>query len=93
MAIFRSISPKTDKVIMSAAEMWIQEGVEKGIKQGMQQGVQQGVQQDVQQGERQATLRHIKGMLGLGLDAETIAAAFDLPLKTVKIYIATISRE
>ena len=70
---------------MSAAEMWIQEGVEKGIKQGMQQGVQQG--------ERQATLRHIKGMLGLGLDAETIAAAFDLPLKTVKIYIATISRE
>lgn len=70
---------------MSAAETWIQEGVERGIKQGVQQGMQQG--------EHQATLRHIKGMLGLGLDAKTIAAAFDLPLKTVNVYIATISRE
>lgn len=85
VTIFRSISPKTDQLIMSAAETWIQEGVEKGLKQGMQQGMQQG--------EYQATLRYIEGMLRLGMDAQTISAAFDLPLKTVEIYIATIQKQ
>jgi len=77
IGIFRSISQKIETTAMSAAETL--------IKQGMQQGMQQG--------EYRVTLRHIKGMLNLGMDARTIATAFDLPLKTVELYIATIRQE
>ncbi|TAE28651.1 MAG: Rpn family recombination-promoting nuclease/putative transposase [Cytophagales bacterium] len=77
IGIFRSISQKTETTAMSAAETL--------IKQGMQQGMQQG--------EYQVTLKYIKGMLRLGMDAKTIANAFDLPLKTVELYIATIKEK
>lgn len=89
VAIFRNISTKTDNVIMSAYETWVQEGIEKGIQKGMQQGVQQGVQQ----GTEQTSLQFIKGLLSLGMDAKAISDAFTMPLATVEHYIKLIQQK
>jgi predicted transposase/invertase (TIGR01784 family) len=85
IAIFRSISRKTEEVVMSAYETWVEQGLREGREQGIQQGMQQGMQQ--------ATLRHIKGLLRLNMDASAIAATFEMPLETVDAYIRQIQSE
>ncbi len=76
-AIFRTISTNAEQVAMSAAETLIQQGIQQGMQQGFQE----------------ATLRHIKGLLALGLDSQAIATAFGLPLETVRQYILKIQQE
>jgi predicted transposase/invertase (TIGR01784 family) len=97
IAIFRSISRKTEQLVMSAfetlIEQGVQQGVQQGIREGMQQGIREGMQQGIREGMQQATLQHIKGLLRLNLDATAIAAAFDMPLETVKAYIKQIQSE
>ncbi len=77
LAIFRNISSQTDQIAMSAYEEWIQEGVQQGMQQGM----------------HETTMRHIKGMMRVGMDAKTIAPIIDLPLATVKQYIKLIEHQ
>lgn len=89
VAIFRNISTKTDNVIMSAYENWVQEGIEKGIQKGIQQGMQQGMQQ----GTEQTSIQFIKGLLSLGMDAQAISDAFTMPLATVEHYIKLIKQK
>ena len=55
--------------------------------------LQQGRQEGQAEGQREATLRGIRGMLRIGMNAETIAAAFELPLAEVKAYIAQLEKE
>ncbi len=85
VAIFRNISTKTDNVVMSAYETWVQEGIDKGIEKGMQQGVQQGTEQ--------TSIQFIKGLLSLGMDAQAISNAFTMPLATVEHYIRLIEQK
>lgn len=73
VAIFRKISQKTNQVVMSAYETWVQQGIREG--------------------QQETTRRHIEGLLRLNMDAETIAAAFDMPLATVQHYIDMIARK
>lgn len=84
-AIFRTISIQAERVAMSAAETLIQ--------QGMQQGMQQGIQQGMQQGFQEATLRHIRGLMALGMDTQSISKAFDLSPETVEQYMLKIQQE
>lgn len=74
VTIFRKISRRTGDIAMSTAERLINEGIEKGIEQGMQL----------------ATLRSIKSMLKLKMDAKTIATALDIPLPHVNDLIKKI---
>lgn len=77
IAIFSRISTQAGTIAMSAAQKLINEGIEKGIEQGIEQGIEKG----------------IRGMLKLGMDAITIAAAFELPPKEVNQLIERIRAE
>ncbi|MBD2756207.1 Rpn family recombination-promoting nuclease/putative transposase [Spirosoma validum] len=74
VTIFRKISIQTGAVAMTTAERLINEGLEKGIEQGVEL----------------ATVRAIKSMLKLNMDAKTIAAALDIPLTNVNDLIQKI---
>lgn len=74
VTIFHKISIQTGAVAMTTAERLINEGIEKGLEQGVEF----------------ATLRAVKSMLKLNMDAKTIAAALDVPLTSVTTLIQKI---
>lgn len=76
--IFEKISRSTSDAVMTTAERLLQQGRQEGRQEGQAEG------------QREATLRHIRGMLRIGMNAETIAAAFELPLAEVKAYVAQL---
>lgn len=77
VAIFQNISRQTGETAMTTAERLINEGIEKGIEQGI----------DI------ASVRYVRGLLKLGMSAETIAAALELPLAEVQAIITRIQSE
>jgi predicted transposase/invertase (TIGR01784 family) len=79
--IFEKISRQTSDAVMTTAERLLQQGRQEGRQEGQVEG------------RREATLRYIRGMLRIGMNAETIAAAFELPLAEVKAYIAQLKDE
>lgn len=83
IAIFHKISRQTGEAAMTTAERLINEGIEKGIEKGMERGIQKGI--------AQANERHVLGLLKLGMDANTISVALDLPLPTVQEIIRRVN--
>ena len=77
IAIFNRISTQAGTIAMSAAQKLINEGIEEGIEKGIEKGIERGV----------------RGMLKLGMNAVTIAAAFELPKQTVEQLIEKIKGE
>jgi len=77
ISIFSRISTEAGTIAMSAAQKLINEGIEKGLEQGIEQGIEKG----------------IRGMMKLGMDAVTIAAAFEMPLNDVNRWIEKIKSE
>ena len=77
VAIFQKISRQTGETAMTTAERLINEGIERGIEKGI----------DI------ANVRHVRGLLKLGMEATTIAAALELPLAEVKTLIKRIQTE
>ena len=49
-------------------------------------------EQILAQGAQQATVKHLKGLLRVGMDAQTISTAFDMPLAKVKRMIEQIKK-
>ncbi|WP_338872051.1 hypothetical protein WBJ53_26975 [Spirosoma sp. SC4-14] len=49
------------------------------------EGIEQGIEQNIEKG--------IRGMLKLGMNASTIAAAFEMPQEQVELLIKKIKRE
>ena len=77
IAIFHSISNEAGNIAMSAAQKLINEGIEKGLERGLEEGLGRG----------------IRGMLKLGMDVTTIAAAFEMPKEDVEQLIKKINHE
>lgn len=75
--IFTTISTEAGTIAMSAAQKLINEGIEQGIEKGIEQGIEKG----------------IRGMLKLGMNTSTIAAAFEMPQEQVELLIKKIKRE
>lgn len=106
VAIFERISPKSTEVVISAAELLLQEGLENGLKKGfqigveegmkqgvevgMKQGVEAGIKQGVEQGDHKATVQHVRGLLEMGLDKELIIRAFGLTITQLEAIIREI---
>lgn len=86
VAIFNRISPKSAQVVMSAAEILLQEGLEKGLEKGYQMGVEQGlakglkdgVEQGLKKGVEEGIRKGVKALLDAGMTTDFIASAFDL---------------
>ena len=81
---YRDIKNSVD----TAKREGIAEGMEKGMKEGMElgiaQGKQEGLAEGMEKGMNQKALEIAKNMLAMGLSAEQVAKATQLPLDIIK---------
>ena len=73
---YRDIKNSVD----TAKREGIAEGMEKGMKEGMEKGMKEGMEK----GMNQKALEIAKNMLAMGLSAEQVAKATQLPLEIIK---------
>lgn len=81
---YRDIKNSVD----TAKREGIAEGMEKGMKEGMELGIakgkQKGLAEGMEKGMNQKALEIAKNMLAMGLSAEQVAKATQLPLDIIK---------
>ena len=73
---YRDIKNSVD----TAKREGIAEGMEKGMKQGMEKGMKQGMEK----GKHEANTETAQRLLAMGLSAEQVAKATQLPLEIIK---------
>ena len=62
----------------------IAEGKEIGMKEGMAKGKQEGLAEGMEKGMNQKALEIAENMLAMGLSAEQVSKATQLPLEIIK---------
>ena len=77
---YRDIKNSVD----TAKREGIAEGMEKGMELGMAKGKQEGLAEGMEKGMNQKALEIAKNMLAMGLSAEQVAKATQLPLDIIK---------
>ena len=81
---YRDIKNSVD----TAKREGIAEGMEKGMKEGMELGMakgkQEGLAEGMEKGMNQKALEIAENMLAMGLSAEQVAKATQLPLDIIK---------
>ena len=77
---YRDIKNSVD----TAKREGIAEGKEIGMKEGMAKGKQEGLAEGMEKGMNQKALEIAKNMLAMGLSAEQVAKATQLPLEIIK---------
>ena len=81
---YRDIKNSVD----TAKREGIAEGMEKGMKEGMELGIakgkQEGLAEGMEKGMNQKALEIAKNMLAMGLSAEQVSKATQLPLEIIK---------
>ena len=81
---YRNIKNSVD----TAKREGIAEGMEKGMKEGMELGMakgkQEGLAEGMEKGMNQKALEIAENMLAMGLSAEQVAKATQLPLDIIK---------
>ena len=77
---YRDIKNSVD----TAKREGIAEGKEIGMKEGMAKGKQEGLAEGMEKGMNQKALEIAENMLAMGLSAEQIAKATQLPLEIIK---------
>ena len=77
---YRDIKNSVD----TAKREGIAEGMEIGMKEGMEKGKQEGLAEGMEKGMNQKALEIAKNMLAMGLSAEQVAKATQLPLDIIK---------
>ena len=61
-----------------------QKGMEKGIAEGMEKGMKQGMEKGKAEGKHEANTETAQRLLAMGLSAEQVAKATQLPLEIIK---------
>ena len=77
---YRDIKNSVD----TAKREGIAEGMEIGMKEGMEKGKQEGLAEGMEKGMNQKALEIAENMLAMGLSAEQVAKATQLPLEIIK---------
>ena len=77
---YRDIKNSVD----TAKREGIAEGMEKGMELGMAKGKQEGLAEGMEKGMNQKALEIAENMLTMGLSAEQVAKATQLPLEIIK---------
>ena len=62
----------------------IAEGKEIGMKEGMEMGIKQGMEKGMAEGKHEANTETAQRLLAMGLSAEQVAKATQLPLEIIK---------
>ena len=77
-----------EKGIKQGMEKGMEQGMEKGMKQGMEKGMKQGMEKGMEQGraegKHEANTETAQRLLAMGLSAEQVAKATQLPLEIIK---------
>ena len=76
---YRDIKNSVD----TAKREGIAEGKEIGMKEGMAKGKQEGLAEGMEKGMNQKALEIAENMLAMGLSAEQVAKATQLPLEII----------
>ena len=61
-----------------------QKGMEKGIAEGLEMGMKQGMEKGKDEGKHEANTETAQRLLAMGLSAEDVAKATQLPLEIIK---------
>ena len=77
---YRDIKNSVD----TAKREGIAEGMELGMKQGMEKGMKQGREEGRAEGKNEANTETAQRLLAMGLSAEQVAKATQLPLEIIK---------
>ena len=85
---YRDIKNSIDTAKQEGLAEGIEIGMEKGMKQGMEKGMKQGIKQGMEQGraegKHEANTETAQRLLAMGLSAEQVSKATQLPLETIK---------
>ena len=77
---YRDIKNSVDTAKREGIEIGMKQGMEKGMKQGMKKGMKQGMEK----GKHEANTETAQRLLAMGLSAEQVAKATQLPLEIIK---------
>ena len=82
------IAEGMEKGMKQGMEKGMKQGMEKGMKQGMEkvmkQGMEKGMKQGMEKGKHEANTETAQRLLAMGLSAEQVAKATQLPLEIIK---------
>ena len=82
------IAEGIEKGMKQGMEKGMKQGMEKGMKQGlekgMKQGMEKGMKQGMEKGKHEANTETAQRLLAMGLSAEQVAKATQLPLEIIK---------
>ena len=62
----------------------MEKGMEKGIAEGLEMGIKQGMEKGKAEGKHEANTETAQRLLAMGLSAEEVAKATQLPLEIIK---------
>ena len=62
----------------------MEKGMEKGIAEGLEMGMKQGMEKGKAEGKHEANTETAQRLLAMGLSAEEVAKATQLPLEIIK---------
>ncbi len=79
--IKNSIDTAKREGIAEGMELGMKQGMEKGMKQGLEKGMKQGMEKG---GKHEANTETAQRLLAMGLSAEQVAKATQLPLEFIK---------
>ena len=86
--IKNSVDTAKREGIAEGKEIGMKEGMEKGMKQGMEKGMKEGMEKGMKQGraegKNEANTETAQRLLAMGLPAEQVAKATQLPLEIIK---------
>ena len=82
------IAEGMEKGMKQGMEKGMKQGMEKGMKQGMEKGMKQGMEkgmkQGMEKGKHEANTETAQRLLAMGLSAEQVSKATQLPLEIIK---------
>ena len=86
--IKNSVDTAKREGIAEGMEKGMKQGMEKGMKQGMEKGMKQGMEkgmkQGMEKGKHEANTETAQRLLAMGLSAEQVSKATQLPLEIIK---------
>ena len=65
-------------------EIGMEKGMKEGMEKGMAKGMEKGMAKGMEKGMNQKALEIAENMLAMGLSAEQVAKATQLPLEIIK---------
>ena len=77
-------SKKAYRDIKNSIDTAKQEGLAEGIEIGMEKGMKQGMEKGRAEGKHETNTKTAQRLLAMGLSAEQVSKATQLPLETIK---------